>query len=281
MKQIIYPVRLSFVLPVNEHKSVERFVYAYLALGERVCMIDTGPAGAQQAILDKLAALGRSAADIEWVIDTHEHPDHIGGNTFFQEIARPKFACHVEAVRWIENLELQHQERPIYSFFSIAGKETIRITHKLQDGDVIDLGDGVTLEVVYTPGHSPGSIALFCPQEGTLISADTIPPTGGLPLYTDVDQIRASLRRLGALPGVTRLYTSHSDVPYEGEAVGAILRAGMDYLERMDRIVGQLLRDLPGDASREQIAREALLRLGLDPPPMLPIVVTSVMSHVR
>ncbi len=69
------------------------------------------------------------------------------------------------------------------------------------------MGGGVTLEVLWTPGHSPGSLALFCPQEGVLITADSAPPTGGLPLYAGVDQARASLRRLAGIPGIKKLYT--------------------------------------------------------------------------
>ena len=280
MEQVIYPVRLPFKLPINEQVSVDRLVYAYLVIGEQVCLVDTGAAGYHQGVIDALAGLDKSVEDIDWVINTHEHPDHIGGNAFFQEAAQPRFACHTAAVRWIENLDLQFQERPIHAFYTIAGKEPIRVTDRLEDGDVIDLGGGVTLEVLLTPGHSPGSIALFCPCEGVLMTADTLPPTGGLPLYADADQVRASLRRLAALSGVKKLYTSHSDEPYEGKKIGARIQEGLDYLDRMDVLVPQVVRELPAGASPEEIARETLIRLGFDPPPALPIVVTSIMDHV-
>ena len=163
MKQVVYPVRLPFVLPINEQRSVERFVYAYLVMGDQISLVDTGAAGYHQPVVDALAALGRSVGDIDWVVNTHEHPDHIGGNAFFQEAAQPRFACHTEAVRWIENLDLQFQERPIHAFYTVAGDKPVRITDPLEDGESIDLGGGVTLEVMWTPGHSPGSTALFCP----------------------------------------------------------------------------------------------------------------------
>ena len=44
MKQVVYPVRLPFVLPISEERSVERFVYTYLVMGEQVCLVDTGAA---------------------------------------------------------------------------------------------------------------------------------------------------------------------------------------------------------------------------------------------
>lgn len=279
MKQLVHPVRLPFKLPINEQRSVDRFVYAYLVIGEQVCLVDTGAAGSQQGVVDALAALGKSVEDIDWVVNTHEHPDHIGGNAFFRKAAEPRFACHSAAVRWIENLDTQYKERPIHAFYAIAGKEPVHITDRLEDGDSIDLGGGVNLEVIWTPGHSPGSVALFCPQEGVLMTADTIPPTGGLPLYADADQVRASLRRLAGIPGIKRLYTSHSEDPFEGKAIEARIQKGLDYLDQMDTLVPQVVRDLPAGASPEEIARETLTRLGFDTAPVLPIVVTSIMTH--
>lgn len=279
MKQVVHPIRLPFKLPIDEQRTVDRFVYAYLVMGERVCLVDTGAAGSHQRVIYLLAANGKTAADIDWVVNTHEHPDHIGDNRFFQEAAEPRFACHTAAVRWIEDLDAQYEERPIHAFYTIAGKEPVRITDPLEDGDVIDLGGGVTLEVIYTPGHSAGSVALFCPQEGALITADTVPPTGGLPIYEDALQLRASLRRLDGIPGVKRLYTSHTDEPFEGEEIEARIQEGFDYLDRMDNLVPQVVRELGADASPKEIARETLTRLGFDPPPVLPIVVTSIMAH--
>jgi hydroxyacylglutathione hydrolase len=280
MKQLVHPVRLPFKLPISDERSVDRFVYVYLVVGEQLCLVDTGAAGYHQGVIDALAGLGKSVEEIDWVVNTHEHPDHVGGNAFFQDAAQPRFACHSAAVRWIEDLDLQFKERPIHAFHTVAGDKPVRITDQLEDGDMLDLGGGVTLEVIWTPGHSPGSIALFCPQEGVLITADTLPPTGGLPLYADADEVRDSLRRLADIPGIKKLYTSHTDDPFEGEAIKARIQEGMDYLERLDVLVPQVVRDLPASASPQEIARETLSRLGFDPPPALPIVVTSVMTHV-
>jgi hydroxyacylglutathione hydrolase len=280
MKQLVHPVRLPFKLPISDERSVDRFVYVYLVVGEQLCLVDTGAAGYHQGVIDALAGLGKSVEEIDWVVNTHEHPDHVGGNAFFQDAAQPRFACHSAAVRWIEDLDLQFKERPIHAFHTVAGDKPVRITDQLEDGDMLDLGGGVTLEVIWTPGHSPGSIALFCPQEGVLITADTLPPTGGLPLYADADQVRDSLRRLADIPGIRKLYTSHTDDPFEGEATKARIQEGLDYLDRLDVLVPQVVRDLPASASPQEIARETLSRLGFDPPPALPIVVTSVMTHV-
>jgi hydroxyacylglutathione hydrolase len=183
------------------------------------------------------------------------------------------------AARWIEDLDAQSRERPIYGFDKLAGKP-IRVTRRFADGDEIDFG-GVTLRVIHTPGHSPGSVSLFCPQEGALITADVIQPVGGLPLYADLTQSRESIRRLLALRGVNTLYCAHADKPFVGDEIPATIQAGLDYLDRIDAAAKDAVKHLPTDAKPEDITRETLLRIGLMPPPVMPITIQSIMSHLR
>lgn len=281
MKQCVFPVRLGFVLKISEDVSVDRFVYSYLLRGDEICVVDTGVVGSEGGLVDALAGWGKAPSDVDLVVNSHEHPDHVGGNAFWQRAAKPRFACHVDAARWIGDLDLQYRERPIHSFYTLAGTESTQITDKLQDGDELDLGDGVTLQVIHTPGHSPGSTALYCPQEGALITGDTIPPTGGLPLYENVSQLRESLRRMAALPGVDKMYLSHTDEPFTGGEIGGKLQAGLDYLDRMDEIVTGVVGDLPEDATPEAITHEALLRSGMETPRVMPLTITSIMSHIQ
>lgn len=280
MTQHIFPTRLAFVLPLNAEKSVDRFVYAYVVVGEQIAIVDTGAAGYQQGLVDTLASLGKTPVDVDWVVDTHEHPDHIGGNGFFAEHGQPRYACHTAAARWIENLDIQYRERPIFDFYKLTGK-SIKISRRLEDGDEIDLGNGVTLQAIHTPGHSPGSMSLFCPAEGTLITADAIQPVGGLPLYADLEQSRASMRRLMSLSGVKTLYCAHSDKPFVGAEIPATIQAGLDYVDRIDTAVKDAVKRLAADDKPEEITRETLLRIGLTPPPVMPITIQSIMSHLQ
>jgi glyoxylase-like metal-dependent hydrolase (beta-lactamase superfamily II) len=280
MTQRVHAVRLPFLLPINEEKSVERFVHAYVVIGDQVCIVDTGPAGAQQGIVDALEALGKSVEDVDWVVDTHEHPDHIGGNSFFQKAAQPKFAAHTKALPWIENLDLQYAERPIFGFYQLVG-EPIKIDRALEEGDEIDLGGDTTLRVIHTPGHSPGSVSLFCPQEGVLITADAIPPVGGLPLYQDVAQTRAGLQRLADLEGVEKLYAAHSPEPFTGDEAQRVIQEGLAYLDKVGSLVQEVRSDLPAEATVEEITRETLERLGLSPPPVMPITVASIRAYLE
>jgi glyoxylase-like metal-dependent hydrolase (beta-lactamase superfamily II) len=79
------------------------------------------------------------------------------------------------------------------------------ITRWLADGDVLDLG-GRSLEVLHTPGHSPGSICLWEMRSGTLLSGDVLvdgePLLDQLPRSSPAD-FALSLRRLAGLPFAT------------------------------------------------------------------------------
>jgi len=280
MNSKIHPVQINFKLPVNAEKKVDRVVYSYLVLGEQIGLIDTGAAGGEQSIVDALTALGKSPVDISLVINTHEHPDHIGGNTFFKEAANPDFACHAEAVRWIETIDVQLKERPIYAFHTLAGKQGVSIQKKLQDGDVIDLGGDLSLEVIFCPGHSPGSISLFCPQESTLIIGDVVQPVDGLPLYTDLAQTRQTLKKLMNLSGVEKMYMAWVEKPYAGSEIKEVFTTSLDYLDNLDTIVKKIARDLPPNASPEQITRETLLQLKFDPPPVMAMTIASIQAHL-
>jgi glyoxylase-like metal-dependent hydrolase (beta-lactamase superfamily II) len=85
---------------------------------------------------------------------------------------------------------------------------------ELNDGDELSAG-GVRLQVIQTPGHSPGSSCLYAPELGVLFSGDTLfnggPGATGRS-YSSFDTIIESIRdRLLVLPGNTQVRTGHGD----------------------------------------------------------------------
>jgi glyoxylase-like metal-dependent hydrolase (beta-lactamase superfamily II) len=92
-------------------------------------------------------------------------------------------------------------------------------TTLLQGGEKFDLG-GIELEVIFTPGHSPGGIVLLDRSRGILFSTDV---AYAAPLYcyseeTSFDDYRSSMRALAALaPELRAVYGSHNVTPFAPE----------------------------------------------------------------
>ena len=81
----------------------------------------------------------------------------------------------------------------------------------VRDGDEISVG-GLTFRVLSTPGHTPGSICLYCESEGVLFTGDTLFVCGYGRTdfkYGSTSELIESLRRLGSLDGDTVFYPGH------------------------------------------------------------------------
>ncbi|MGO4562288.1 MBL fold metallo-hydrolase [Rhizobiales bacterium 3FA27D7] len=100
-------------------------------------------------------------------------------------------------------------------------------TRILADGDIIDLGDR-HLEVIHTPGHSPGGIALYEKATEILFSGDIIydGPLIEDTYHSDITDYVASMERLMALP--VRLVHGGHFPSFDGERYRQLIRAWLD-----------------------------------------------------
>ncbi|MCG6881009.1 MAG: MBL fold metallo-hydrolase [Deltaproteobacteria bacterium] len=274
----ITPIPLNFDLAVSPEKKVTRQVCAFAVLGKDLCLIDTGTAANEADLGRALARMDRQLSEIQMVIHTHAHPDHIGCNARLAELASPTFAAHPAAARWIENPDTHCRERAVHNFHEMVGG-AVSVKNLLQDGQILDLGD-ITLQIIYTPGHSKGSVSFFCLEEETLIAGDAVPQLLGIPLYVDLDQSRASLEKLLNLKGVHRLYTSLSPDPIEGNGIQSTLEEGLAYLDRMTALVKATQARMGGETALPELTAEVLRGLGLDPPPVMPMTLQTIAAHL-
>ncbi|MDF5751230.1 MBL fold metallo-hydrolase [Spongiactinospora sp. TRM90649] len=142
-----------------------------------------------------LAAVGDRR--LKAVVCTHAHNDHINAARGVVEATGAVVRLHPEDdVLW----KMEYGESLPYE--------------PLQDGEALHVGD-VRLEVLHTPGHSPGAVCLHAPGLGTVFTGDTLfnggPGATGRS-YSSHDTIVESIRiRLFSLPGETVVRTGHGD----------------------------------------------------------------------
>jgi glyoxylase-like metal-dependent hydrolase (beta-lactamase superfamily II) len=140
--------------------------------------------------------------DLEAVINTHTHPDHTLGNPRLS--GRAPILAHKGEDQWFL--------KGYNNFFSFAmtGRMQPKISFTLSEDTPLVLGD-TFIQVIHTPGHSPGSICLFWP--GNLIAGDTVFVQGVG--RTDIpggnpSLLKDSIRKIMELPGSTMVWPGHS-----------------------------------------------------------------------
>ena len=210
----VYQIRNSVFAIYEPHQFEE--VISYLIVGERRALLfDTGLGIGK--ISDVIARLTKLPVV---VINSHTHPDHIGGNAEFTEIygEDTAFTRTYEKGNWDEFAgDAIRPERicgklPAGFDASVYHSRPFHISHRVKDGEYIDLG-GRTLEVVFTPGHTPDALCLIDRANGLLFTGDTYYP-GPIYLFmpeTDWEAYQTSVARLAALePHLKLLLPSHN-----------------------------------------------------------------------
>ena len=160
----------------------------YLIKGQRLVLIDTGIFKSPETdLLPVLAENGLSTSDLEMIMHTHGHPDHVGGNEYIQFRSDAKVAIHENDALYLGDPEGSFDVfiKPVISalggdvksekrmFFGMAGA-VYAPDRILRDGDTVDCGRGIVLKVVHLPGHTLGSVGYFWEAEGILFCGDAV-----------------------------------------------------------------------------------------------------------
>lgn len=195
---------------ISEYKHWEE-THSYLLLGnDKALLIDTGLGVANiKKVVDNLTKLPLIVAT------THIHWDHIGGHIYFDNIA-----VYENEEQWLINFplplavvksNLQKNNCVFPENFDI-GKYTVFQGHPqiiLHDNEIIDLGNR-KIEVIHTPGHSPGHCCYFEIDKGYLFSGDLI-YKGCLDIYyptTNISDFENSIIKVMQL-SVNRILPAH------------------------------------------------------------------------
>ncbi|MGH2615388.1 MAG: MBL fold metallo-hydrolase [Thermomicrobiales bacterium] len=202
-------------------------VAAYLVEGTRdLAVIDTGLGSGGFPELVRTLSSRRPM-----VLQTHRHWDHIGASDAFKDVrAHPA----EQTARWVGwpwepdsdagNCDATATGREPSPSITWAPGASLTCASSLNHGDRIALG-GRTLEVLHTPGHSPGGLSFLERDAGTLFSGDLV-YFGQMLLFvsgSDRAAYRESLHALSEIvANLDAIYPSHGDVPLHAQDVIAI-----------------------------------------------------------
>jgi glyoxylase-like metal-dependent hydrolase (beta-lactamase superfamily II) len=169
---------------------IETYATTTLLVDDRMILVDTATDADAGKVLDYLSRIKVKPKDISTIFITHTHPDHVGGLAAIKHGSPAKVAAHRIEADFISR-------KRVYD--GPSGPQS----HPGTPVDVI-LEDGQKqdgLEVIFTPGHTRGSISLLDASRSLLLAGDAARNESGLrPMddryNVDPKQHRESIRKL-------------------------------------------------------------------------------------
>ena len=169
------------VVPIPVHAG-PMSVNAYLLVGTRVVVVDTGVAAQADLILGAIAAQGRVPADVSLLLLTHGHGDHAGSVAALHEATGAPIALGAgDEQKYRDGIDLEMEGR------GFVGRSMLKVIRSRQAARPADAGPvgppadiiiaeerslaeyGVDAVVVPTPGHSRGSLSVFTAAGDALV----------------------------------------------------------------------------------------------------------------
>lgn len=188
----------------------------------KTILIDPGHASCFDHVRQGLDQLGLTVADVDLIIATHAHPDHLEAVQLFDRDAT-LFALHKADWDLLKDMLSSQGASPS---LDMGGFEP---DFFLTEGEL--KAAGVMLEVFHTPGHSPGSVTLYWPPVRALFSGDLIFRDGLGRTDTpggNSGQLKSSIRRMASVDAEW-LLSGHGEAVSGHDAV----EANFSQVERM------------------------------------------------
>jgi glyoxylase-like metal-dependent hydrolase (beta-lactamase superfamily II) len=204
------------------------FVNSVLLQGEdgELVLIDAGFPNHETAIFEAIESIGRRPEDLNHLVCTHAHPDHIG--------SAAAVVSRTGATTWMHAIDVPIAEsggpfRPMTSSPGLPQKIGFRIFWRpnervaplqidkhMTDAETLPIAGGLT--VVHTPGHSAGHVSLSWQSSRLMIVGDVGSNVAGVndPLgFEDREEGRRSQRRLASLEFEAAAFGHGRAIPHD------------------------------------------------------------------
>jgi glyoxylase-like metal-dependent hydrolase (beta-lactamase superfamily II) len=112
-----------------------------------------------------LLSLAESNLKVKYIVNTHGHFDHVSDNGKMKEATGAEILIHPLDAPMLGSLSSNA------AIFGISVENSPPCDRTIEEGDTVSFGE-ITLEVLHTPGHTPGGISLF--TEGIVFVGDTL-----------------------------------------------------------------------------------------------------------
>jgi len=184
---------------------------AFLLQGDdgTLTLVDAGTKGSAKKVLAALERLGRRPGDVTPLLLSHAHNDHTGGAAAVQQATGSRVRTHETEAAYVRDGRMPTPDRATLGGRLVArlpraatGFARVDVDETFADGDVLPLAGDI--QVVHTPGHTPGHCSFLHRRSGVLLASDAVFNVRGLrwsfkSSCTDVGSSRASAARLGEL----------------------------------------------------------------------------------
>src|SRR5437667_3116559 len=201
-----------------------RAANAYLVEADNgLVLVDTGLPGSEKRILKAIAGLGREPSDVKLILLTHRHLDHIGSAAALKKETSGMLVSHpfekpyvagtlviITPRAWSLYARIVRRVLAVVSstmkLFRLIKYHPVHVDEAADEESVLEK-DGLDGSIVWTPGHTKGSVSLFLNESKVAIIGDLLTSKRGKlvePMFMEnTSQTRSSVQRILDLDPVT------------------------------------------------------------------------------
>ena len=261
-----------------------------LVRGKKNVLIDSSHLEPEECLLPALDELGMKPGDIDWLLNTHVHGDHIGGHHALVTkygLKTATLASAADALRDPVKVAIRVRTRvpqnspPPQSY--LKGVEPDRL---LAEGELLE----GRFRALATPGHDDDCLVWVDTETGTAFTGDSLQANGticqGVAFYRDLAAYRRTLAKLAGEP-ISSLVCGHD---YDG--IGSVVRgrlevaAAIRYSEERVRLYGERIaayvkEGVPVEKEPVSLARRLIGEVGCGMPERLFLALHTVSEHLK